>query len=225
MKITPYAQDGHTSTSFSVPDVAIANDTHIAQVAQFEQSNSRNAVAHTKTRGDVSGGGIKPWRQKGTGRARAGSSRSPLWRGGGITFGPRQNRNFAQRIPKKMQQSALLYLLAQGLGNHNFKVIDQLAFATLKTKHAQKVLTDLKVTTDTLIVLDKIDENTIKAFRNIPGVRVTLTQNLSVLDLMHYSVVLLTKAALLQLFAGDTTPEVTEPKKTPATKQELSSSS
>ncbi|MBU0619801.1 MAG: 50S ribosomal protein L4 [Patescibacteria group bacterium] len=115
---------------------------HQAMVAQM--GNERQVLAHTKTRGEVRGGGKKPWRQKGTGRARAGSSRSPIWIGGGVTFGPRKDRNFKKNINKKMRQKAILMVLSDKVANHNLTVLDKLEMKEYKTKAFDEMLVKLE---------------------------------------------------------------------------------
>lgn len=125
---------------FGVP--ANQNLVHQAVVAQM--ANSRQVLAHTKDRSEVRGGGKKPWRQKGTGRARAGSSRSPIWKGGGVTFGPRKERNFSKKINKKMRQKAILMALSDKVASNNLLVLDKLEMDNYKTKVFNKILEGLE---------------------------------------------------------------------------------
>ncbi len=116
----------------------------VHQVAMAQMANSRVAIAHTKTKGEVRGGGIKPWRQKGTGRARHGSIRSPLWKGGGVTFGPRKDRNFSQKVNKKMKTKALFMCLSDKVNNNLMVLVDKLDLAEGKTKKMVEVMKNLK---------------------------------------------------------------------------------
>ena len=116
----------------------------VHQVAVAQMANSRDAIAHTKTRGEVRGGGKKPWRQKGTGRARHGSSRSPLWIGGGVTFGPRSDRNFSQKVNKKMKIKALFMCLSDKVAESNLFLLDKMSLSEGKTRELVKVINQFK---------------------------------------------------------------------------------
>ncbi len=116
----------------------------VHQVVVAQMANSRTAIAHTKTRGEVRGGGVKPWRQKGTGRARVGSIRSPLWVGGGVTFGPRKDRNFSQKVNKKMKRKALFMCLSDKINNDLLVVLDKLNLEKGKTKELVEIIKNLK---------------------------------------------------------------------------------
>ena len=116
----------------------------VHQVAVAQRANARTAIAHTKTRGEVRGGGAKPWRQKGTGRARHGSNRSPIWVGGGITFGPRKDRNFSQKVNKKMKRKALFMCLANKANENLLFLLDKLVLEDGKTREMVDVLKSLK---------------------------------------------------------------------------------
>jgi len=162
----------------------ILNRALIKQAVLAAQANSRQSTSHTKTRGEVSGGGKKPWRQKGTGRARAGSNRSPIWVGGGITFGPQKERNYKQRFPKKMAKAAMEQLLSYLNDEKQITVEPNLELAEVKTKKviellAKHQLTDKKV----LFITGKIEPELVLSARNIPGVAVIENRNLSILDL------------------------------------------
>ena len=121
-----------------------ANGGLLHQVAIAQQANARQVLAHTKDRSEVSGGGKKPWKQKGTGRARVGSSRSPIWIGGGITFGPTKNRNFKKKINQKMKQKALFMALSDKLATNSLVILDNLEFTEFKTKKFNTLLTSLE---------------------------------------------------------------------------------
>src|SRR3989339_146560 len=112
----------------------------VQQAVEAQLANSRQVLAHTKGRGEVRGGGKKPWKQKGTGRARHGSIRSPLWKGGGVTFGPTKERNFSQKINKKAKQQALFSVLSKKLADQEIKVVDEIKIKNIKTKEMAKIL-------------------------------------------------------------------------------------
>jgi large subunit ribosomal protein L4 len=181
---------------------------HQAAIAQI--SNERQVLAHTKTKGEVRGGGRKPWRQKGTGRARAGSSRSPLWKGGGITFGPRANRNFSKNINIKMKRKALLGVLSDKVKNNCLILIDKIEMPTAKTKQAaliianfiNKGLVEQKAKklknnkTKILFMVAGKDETAERAMKNLAAVKFLKLNNINILDLLkHQSLILTVEAA------------------------------
>src|SRR4030042_1252343 len=160
---------------------------HQAVVAQM--ANSRQVIAHTKTRAEVSGGGKKPWRQKGTGRASHGSIRSPIWIGGGVTFGPTKERNFSKKINKKMRRKALLMVLSGKAKDNELVVLDDLKLSEPKTKLMDKVIASLvRVKKDikkgALIALGQKDDNVIKAVKNIPKINTIGINSLNVVDVL-----------------------------------------
>lgn len=159
------------------------------------QAAVRSGTRATKTRAQVSGGGKKPWRQKGTGRARAGSSRMPHWKGGGVSHGP-QPQNFEQRLNKKMKRAALRSALSDALASGKLAVIDELSFEAPKTKDARAVLSSLELGGKILLVLDRPDENIEKSFRNLPDVRVSYARSLAVFEIISADRMLLTASAL-----------------------------
>ena len=170
--------------------------TLIHQVINSFLSNQRQVAAHTKRRGEVRGGGIKPWKQKGTGRARHGSSRSPLWSGGGVTFGPNSERNFSVKINRKMKQRAMLMGLSDKVKDDNLKVLDKLEISEFKTKKVVNLLKKFDLEKSVLIVNDKIDQKFIKSVTNIPKVEVMEARNLNILALAKYRIVLMSEAAI-----------------------------
>jgi large subunit ribosomal protein L4 len=165
---------------------------HAAVVMQL--ANRRGGNAATKSKGFVRGGGKKPWRQKGTGRARAGSIRSPLWVGGGTIFGP-QPRDYSYRMPKKARREALLSALSLKNNDRKIVVIDKLELAEAKTKLMARALSDLKVSS-ALIVIAQADEKVERSARNLPNVKVLRAEGLNVYDLVRYEHLILTEAAL-----------------------------
>jgi large subunit ribosomal protein L4 len=160
----------------------------------MQLSNRRAGTASTKTKGFVRGGGKKPWRQKGTGRARAGSARSPLWVGGGTIFGP-QPRDYSYRLPKKARREALLSALSLKNRDGKIIVLDKLEMAEAKTKLMRKMLEDLQVE-KALIVIPQSDEKVQRAARNLPNVKVLRAEGLNVHDLLRYEHLILTEGSL-----------------------------
>lgn len=169
----------------------------VHQVTTALAANLRQNRAHTKDRSEVSGGGKKPWKQKGTGQARHGSSRSPIWRHGGITFGPRSVRDYSEKINRKMKVGALLSVLSRKAKDGEIILVDKLSFATPKTAQAVKMLAMLskassskliseKKGNSALIALASYDANAIKSFRNMQGVATEEVRNLNPLNLLSY---------------------------------------
>ncbi len=182
-------------------EVALNSDL-VHQVAVSLMANKRQISAHTKNRGEVRGGGKKPWRQKGTGRARHGSIRSPLWRGGGITFGPRTEKVIKRDIPKKMRRKALLMVLSEKAKNNRLVVLDKIepfekAQGKPKTKEMAKVLEKLPSKgSAVLISLPVYDKNIYLSARNIKKTVIQEARNLNVLDLLNYKYLLITKDSI-----------------------------
>jgi len=172
------------------PNEAVLFDAVIAQRASLRQGNHK-----VKNRSEVAGGGRKPWRQKGTGRARQGSIRSPQWRGGGIVFGPTP-RSYSFKLPKKVRRLALKSALSTKVGEQNFLVLDALTLAAPKTKEFTQVLKALSIEKKALFVTADLDENVALSARNIPGVSVVTASGINVLDLLGHEKVVFTKAAV-----------------------------
>lgn len=165
------------------------------QVVRAQLAAARAGTRATKTRGDVSGGGKKPWRQKGTGRARQGSIRAPHWSGGGTVFGP-QPRDYEMKVPKKMRALALRSALTDRARGGRIAVVDSFAFDGPKTKDAIKVLDALGVSGKALVVLDSVDMVAGKSFRNLPDVHVVTVDQLNTHDIMVSDWVVFTQVAL-----------------------------
>ena len=165
---------------------------------QVEQSNARQATAKTKVRHEVSGGGKKPFRQKGTGRARAGTTRSPIWVGGGTVFGPDGNQSYKISQNKKAHKLALKSALSLK-AKEGLVVVDSLEFKDKKTAEFLKVMDALKVANKVLVVVDEINENTFCSARNVNWAKVVTTDNVSVLDLLNVDSVVFTKSAVENL--------------------------
>lgn len=158
----------------------------------------RRGTSSTKKRGEVRGGGRKPWRQKGTGRARVGSSRSPIWRGGGITFGPKP-RDYSFHIPKKKLNLAMRSVLSNKVEDANLTVVEGLQFEGPKTKAMVGVLDALSLKEKTLIVLAEEDMTVIKSGRNLPNVKLVTVEDLNVYDMVKAAKVLMTKDAVAKV--------------------------
>ncbi|HZP41349.1 MAG TPA: 50S ribosomal protein L4 [Candidatus Binatia bacterium] len=198
------SQDRAQVGEVEVPAAVLAGPTREALLHEMVRSQlaSRRAGTHaTKTRGLVSGGGKKPWRQKGTGRARAGSTRSPLWAGGGTIFGP-QPRSYAYRLPKSARKAALRAALAARHADGKLLVVDTLALPEAKTKRMVECLRGLGIEKDTtLVVLAAEDAAVMRAARNLPRVKVLLAGGLNVYDVLGHAHLVLTRDALAALVA------------------------
>lgn len=160
-----------------------------------QRASRRSGTASTKTRAEVRGGGKKPWRQKGTGNARAGSSRSPIWQGGGITFGPKP-RSYAYRLPRSARKAALASALAQKLRDGQLRVIDKISLEKPKTKAMRALLETLGISGSVLIVGAKTDRNLELSARNLPYTRVLPAAGLNVYDILRHEILLIQKEAL-----------------------------
>jgi large subunit ribosomal protein L4 len=167
----------------------------IHQAAVRQLANRRQGNAATKTRAAVSGGGSKPWRQKGTGRARQGSTRAPQWRHGGIVFGPHP-RDYSQDMPRKARRAAVRSLLTTKVTENRLRVLDQLQLDEGKTKRVVALLGALNVEGKAIISMGANDENTVRAARNIPGVKTMPAANLNALDLLDYDTLILTREGI-----------------------------
>jgi large subunit ribosomal protein L4 len=176
---------------FAVP----FNSAVVHQALVRQQANARQGTASTKTRGEVSGSTRKLYRQKGTGRARAGSIKSPLRRGGGITFGPHP-RSYKQDMPKKMRLLALRSVLSAKAGDGELKVLEELRLDEPKTKDMLRILTALGVDASVLIATAEPEENVVKSARNLPGVKTIPAHILNVVDILSYEMLLMTEAAV-----------------------------
>lgn len=165
---------------------------HMAVVAQL--ANKRQGTQKAKTRSEVSGGGRKPWRQKGTGHARQGSIRAPQWKGGGVVFAP-VPRDYSMSMNKKEKRAALKSALTSRVEAGKLIVVDELKLPEIKTREFQKVMDALKVG-KALVVLDSVDKNVILSARNIEGIKTTQVGSLNTYDVMKYSTVVLTKQAV-----------------------------
>jgi large subunit ribosomal protein L4 len=200
MKTPIYNTKGKDAGSIDLPEGVFGvkkNSALVHQVVTAMQANARAMVAHTKGRGEVRGGGRKPWAQKGTGRARHGSSRSPIWRGGGTTHGPLSTKNYEQKLNKKMRAKALAVTLSEKVREGRLLLVDSLSFKEPKTKDARAVLTGLgtiKGYTEVgtrrknavLFALASKDKAVLKSFQNMGNVMVEEARNLNPVDILMY---------------------------------------
>ncbi len=168
------------------------------QTAVLQAARRRQGTASSKDRSEVRGGGSKPWPQKGTGRARHGSTRSPIWVGGGATFGPHP-RDFGGKLPKKIRRAALKSALSDKVNEDKLIVVDDFAVDTPQTKKVIALLNKLNITGGALIASDQPDFNLIKGARNLPKVKTTLARQLNALDVLTYNYLVMSKAALQQV--------------------------
>lgn len=175
------------------------NKAVMFEAVQVYQANKRQATAKTKVRSEVSGGGKKPWKQKGTGRARAGSSRSPIWVGGGTVFGPDGRQNYSLSMNSKAHNLAVRSALSLKAKEKAIIVIDKFELAETKTKSMVAVLKAVKAGKKVLIVLDEENENIINAAKNIAGTMIVPTDNVCVYDLLNVDTVVTTKAAIKKI--------------------------
>jgi large subunit ribosomal protein L4 len=200
MKVDLYNQNGEAQGTVNLPKEIFEvkfNADLVHQVAVSLMANKRQISAHAKTRGEVRGGGKKPWRQKGTGRARHGSIRSPLWKGVGVTHGPRNDRIFEREIPKKMRRKALLMVLSEKAKNNQLVILDKFDLEKGKTKEMAMSLLKLPCAKQaTLIAMPDYDKKVFLAARNIKKTSVEDARNLNVLELLNHKYLLLTKESI-----------------------------
>ncbi|HBL15682.1 MAG: 50S ribosomal protein L4 [Elusimicrobia bacterium GWA2_69_24] len=171
---------------------------YLHEVSTIYLNNQRQGNAHTKTRGEISGGGRKPWRQKGTGRARAGSNRSPIWRKGGVVFGPR-TRDYRLELPRHKAKLALAQALSARAQDGSLRVVDGLAIDGAKTSQVAGVLKALKADSRSLIVAEQANANLARASRNIPGLKIMLVAHLNAYAVLACRNLIITRGALEKL--------------------------
>ena len=183
------------------------NPILLSEVIVSQMANKRNAISNTKTRGEVSGGGKKPFKQKGTGNARAGSTRSPLWIGGGITFGPRKNRSYEKRINSKVKTSAIKMILSKKAQEKKLIVLESFELKEISTKKVREIFEKLPIEEGKiLVVLPKMDANIELSMANIPYVKLSKTVNLNIFDLLKYNYLVTTVEGLNEIekiFSGE----------------------
>ena len=176
------------------------NDAVLHNAIVLAMANSRQASASTKTRDEVSGGGRKPWRQKGTGNARQGSIRAPQWRGGGVVFGPTPNRNYSKKQNKKERRLAVLSALSYKALDKELIVLDNLSFETSKTKEMVNLLTSLNIRNNkVLVVVEELNENLVLSTRNLPNVKLVTFKEVNAYDLVSADNMVITENALTKL--------------------------
>ena len=215
MKLPVYTIKGEKLREVEVQDSVFGvrpSPATVHRVVVAAQSNLRLSTAHTKTRGEVRGGGKKPWRQKGTGRARHGSTRSPIWRKGGVVFGPLKVRNYEKKVTDSMRKSALRSVLSDKAGQGKLIVVDQVPVEIQKTKVAAQMVSDMQRGFETLkpfatklssrknyqalVLTQKHEKSLVRASRNLKMVRVDEARNVNVLDMMKYRVVMMEEKAI-----------------------------
>ncbi len=200
-KLALYNRDGEQVDEVEVQAgifEAPVKEGALYQTAVSQAARRRQGTASSKDRSEVRGGGSKPWPQKGTGRARHGSIRSPIWTGGGVTFGPHP-RDFGKKVPKKMRRAALKSALSDKFKEGKLLVVDDFAIDTPQTKNMVGLLGNLNVSGGTLIISAEPDQNIIKSARNLPGVKTILARQLNVLDILNHNFLVMSKAALEQV--------------------------
>lgn len=196
-KVSVYNMEGREVETIDLSDDVFGVDVneHLVHMAVVQQlANKRQGTQKAKTRSEVSGGGRKPWRQKGTGHARQGSTRSPQWKGGGIVFAP-VPRDYSFKMNKKEKRAALKSALTSRVQENKLIVVDELKFDEIKTKNFKAVMDNLKVT-KAYVVLNDNDEKVVMSARNLPNVQTALTNTINVYDVMKGGTVILTKDAV-----------------------------
>ena len=200
-KLTVYDMKGASVGSRDVPAgwlVENKGNQAVRDTVVALQAAKRAGTASTKTKGEVAGSGKKPWRQKGTGRARAGYRQSPVWRGGAVAFGPRP-RSYAMKVNKKVARLAFKRILSDKVEQGGMMVIDSLTLADAKTREFVAVLKALKISGAALFVVDRVEDKVALAARNIPKVEVVAARNVNAYQLLRYPVVVLTSAGMQAL--------------------------
>jgi large subunit ribosomal protein L4 len=197
-KVALFNQDGTQAGDIELNETVFGiepNNHVLFEAVVMQRASLRQGTHKTKIRSEVAGGGRKPWRQKGTGRARQGSIRSPQWRGGGTFFGP-VPRSYSYKLPKKVRRLAIKSALSSKVLEENILVIESLAFEAPKTKDFKGFLGNLSVEKKALIVTADLDENVALSARNIPGVTVVTASGITVLDVLNHDKLIMTKAAV-----------------------------
>ncbi|MFD0675005.1 50S ribosomal protein L4 [Cohnella sp. GCM10027633] len=200
-KVTVYNVEGKPVSELELPEAifGLQPNTHVLHSAVLLQQASLRAGTHdVKGRSEVRGGGRKPWKQKGTGRARQGSIRSPQWKGGGIVFGPTP-RSYGFKLPRKVRRLAIKSALSSKVISNQIIVLDQLSLSAPKTKDFAKILNNLKVERKALVVTAGFDQNVALSARNIPGVKFVAADGINVLDVMKHDQLIITKEAVAKV--------------------------
>lgn len=197
-KIAIFNLEGKQVATQDLPGFDVSdNAVLLAQAANTLRANRRQTLAHSKNRGEVSGGGRKPFKQKGTGNARSGSTRSPLWIGGGVTFGPTKSRNFKKRIPAKMNNLALKMVLAEKIKAKKLIILDKFELPKISTKQVYEIFSKLPIEEGKiLVILPELNANTELSLANIPYAKLIKTDNLNLLDLSKFDYLLTSTGGL-----------------------------
>lgn len=200
-KVAVYNQSGKQVGEMELNSAVfgVEPNSHVMhQAVLLQQASMRQGTHAVKNRAAVSGGGRKPWKQKGTGRARQGSIRSPQWVGGGVVFGPTP-RSYAFKMPKKVRRLAVKSALSSKVLGNEFLVVDALELATPKTKDFAQILSNLKVDRKALVVIGEMDQNLALSSRNLPGVKLVSADGVNVMDLLGHDHVIFTKDAVAKV--------------------------
>lgn len=207
METQVYTQKGEKKRTLTLPEVVFGlpfNPNLVHEVVVAMQSNARAGTAHTKDRSEVAGTGKKPWRQKGTGRARHGSRRSPIWTGGGVTFGPRNEKDFSKKINKKAKSKALASVLSKKYSDEEVVLVEKLDFSEPKTQTAKDIMANIAKVTElpqisdkksnaALIVLGSRDEAVEKSFRNFSNLAVVQAKDVNLLEILTYKYLIISE--------------------------------
>lgn len=207
METQVYTQKGEKKRTLTLPEVVFGvsfNPNLVHEVVVAMQANARAGMAHTKDRSEVAGTGKKPWRQKGTGRARHGSRRSPIWSGGGVTFGPRNEKDFSKKINKKAKSKALASVFSKKYSDGEVVLVEKLDFSEPKTQVAKEIMANLAKVTETpqisdkksnaaVIILSSRDEAVEKSFRNFSNVVVVQAKDVNLLEILTYKYVIISE--------------------------------
>ena len=199
--VSVYNMEGNEVGTIELSDAifGVEVNEHLVHLAVVQKlANKRQGTQKAKTRSEVSGGGRKPWKQKGTGHARQGSTRSPQWTGGGVVFAPAP-RDYSFKMNKKEKRAALKSALTDKLQNNNLIVVDELKMDEKKTKRFAEVMVNLKATRKALVVLAEKDENVVLSARNLPEVKTAFTNTINVYDVMNARTLVLTKDAVTKI--------------------------
>lgn len=199
MKTQVYNLEGQAVSEVDLPDTVFGREWNpdlVHQVVLSLRANARRPWAHAKGRGEVRGGGIKPWKQKGTGRARHGSIRSPIWVGGGVSHGPNKERSYEVKINKKMLRAAVWSVLSKRLADGELRVVELLPREILKTKDLVKSLSSILSVRHALLISPAENKNIYRASRNIPRVKSVPAASLNVIDLLKFRQILMDKSAV-----------------------------
>ena len=199
--VTVYNQQGENVGEIELSDAIFGvevNEHVVYEVVKNQLANKRQGTQSAKTRAEVRGGGRKPWRQKGTGRARQGSTRSPQWTGGGVIFAPKP-RDYSYHVPKKVKRIALKSVLTSKVIDEEIIVLDKLNFDNISTKTAKEVLANVKAAKKALVVVGDRNDVIYKSFRNLPGVEVEVAGNINVYDVIKHDSFIVTQDAVKKI--------------------------